>query len=107
MSQVWYNNIHEVMDANDRAENKFFSEGALRFFKSRISPTIYGGRYFVTSEEAWGMGRVYSVRECTDNGSIHTHHSFVPSHKEAVSLCKELAKEDRVVEHIRYYSRYR
>jgi hypothetical protein len=106
MSQVWYYNIHEVMDANDRSGRLFFSHGAMRFFKSRISPTIYGGRYFITSE-SYGDERVYSVRECGDSGDIMTHHSLVPSHKEAVKLAKELAKEDRIVEHIRYYSRYR
>lgn len=106
MSQVWYANIHEVMDANDRSGFLFFSHDAMRFFKSRINPTIYGGRYFITSER-YGDERVYSVRECTDGGSINTHHSLVPSHKEAVKLAKELAKEDAVVEHIRYYSRYR
>lgn len=41
----------------------WFSKGAKRFFKSRIGERVYGGRYFVTSEEGPSGVRAYSVRE--------------------------------------------
>lgn len=107
MNQVKYKDISDIKHVNQSAGNKFFSHGAMQFFKSRICPTIYGGRYFVTSELVWEIGRRYSVRECSDNGSINTHHSMISSHKEAIKLAKELAQEDIVIEHIAYYSRYR
>lgn len=107
MSQVKYKDISEIMHVNKSAGNKFFSHGAMQFFKSRICPTIYGGRYFVTSELVWDIGRRYSIRECSDDGAIITHHSMIGSHKEAVKHAKELAHEDQVVKHIAYYSRYR
>lgn len=107
MNQVFYKDISEIMQVNESVGNKFFSHKAMRFFKSRICPTIYGGRYFVTSEEVWDIGRRYSIRECSDDGAIITHHSMIGSHKEAVKHAKELAIQDHLVEHIRYYSRYR
>lgn len=60
----------------------------MRFFSSRILPTVYGGRIFVTSEQdthehgAWNGERRYTVRECV-NGEIKSrseHGEFVSAH---------------------------
>lgn len=60
----------------------FFDVETLRFFSSRIGGTLYGGRFFVTSEQEHVWGRVwdgerrYSVRRVADDGSIDTVGDF-------------------------------
>jgi hypothetical protein len=52
----------------------FFSPSAMRWFNSRIGSTIYGGRFFITSEQdsygAWGGKRRYTIRVIRDNADI-------------------------------------
>lgn len=56
-------------DARQRGSH-FFDEGAMRFFNSRVLPTVYGGRYFITSERFDdSTPRRYTLRECL-NGQI-------------------------------------
>lgn len=46
--------IEQIRQANHDAGFHFFDAGAMRFFRSRILPTVYageGGIYFVTSEQ--------------------------------------------------------
>ncbi len=69
----------------------------MRFFKSRILPTVYGGRYFVTSEQFNSdTPRRYTVRRVEDNGAINTVGEFqaFPSSRAARAECRRLAKED-------------
>jgi len=55
--------------------NHFFDAATLRFFSSRISDVLYGGRFFVTSERNGILGdhpRTYTVRFVRVNdGSGH------------------------------------
>jgi len=48
----------------------YFSADTMRFFRSRVSESLYGGRFFVTSErDALGnYPRLYTVRFVRDNG---------------------------------------
>lgn len=56
----------------------FFSEGAKRFFSSRIQTTPpYCGRVFVTSEKSgWNAPRYYTVRCIRPDGGIDTIGEF-------------------------------
>jgi hypothetical protein len=62
--------IDYIKTANKVRGHFFFSPGAMRGFKSRVSSRVYqgpGGVYFVTSERftasnGWSSGRYYSIR---------------------------------------------
>lgn len=66
-------NINDVMDAVSRGwSSNFFSRETMRFWKSRVNSKVYGGRYFVTSEQDFSGVRKYTIRELTDNGGVNT-----------------------------------
>lgn len=76
-----YADMSEVRAANARAGFHFFDPDTLRFFGSRIGGTLYGGRYFVTSERdphgvAWNGERRYTVRAVESDGRVHTVGAF-------------------------------
>lgn len=59
----------DMIKANNLLAGKFFfSAATMRFFKSRVFPTVYGNRYFITSEIGWDMVRRYSIREAINEG---------------------------------------
>lgn len=71
---IGFRSMDEVRRANSEAGFHFFSRGALRWFGSRVSEELYGGRYFVTSEcdphgRVWDGKRRYTVREALPDGS--------------------------------------
>ena len=45
-----FKDIDAIKRANDELGHFFFSDGAMRFFNSRIHRNIYAGRFFITSE---------------------------------------------------------
>jgi hypothetical protein len=64
--------IQTIREADQRAGRFFFSASTMRFFSSRILPTIYqgpGGIYFLMSEQFRGSDgvapRKYSIRQFT------------------------------------------
>ena len=67
-----FNTISEIKNANAAHGQKFFSPGAMRFFGCRVLPVVYGGRYFVTSEQYPGCPRLYSVCRASDTGQVDT-----------------------------------
>lgn len=70
-----YATIADIKRANRALDNGvyWFAPGAMRFFGTRILPTVYGGRCFITSEQMrYDTPRKYSVRECLPDGSIDT-----------------------------------
>ncbi len=71
-----YATISEVRAANAQLGHHWFDRDTLRFFHSRISTGVFGGRYFVSSEKGPGMARRYSVRIANDDGSIDTVGDF-------------------------------
>lgn len=72
-----YKTIAEIRAANRRNESCFFDKAAMKFFGSRIESGIYGGRYFVTSEDDLRrVNRFYTVREAKPNGEIVTVGQF-------------------------------
>lgn len=96
-----YWTIDAIERANKAAGYHFFDRDAKRFFRSRISPTVYqgaGGVFFVTSEQyESSLGerhrRCYTVRrfnpaEATVNSASEFNKM---SRGEAVRLAKRLA----------------
>ena len=73
-------NFYSMRQVRNLHESKgmfFFSEGAKRFFKSRISDCLYGGCVFVTSERSsWNAPRLYTVRMIDIDGDIRTLGDF-------------------------------
>jgi len=60
--------IGQIREADSRAGRYFFSADTMRFFNSRILPTVYegpGGIYFVTSEKFRGSDGVSAPRKYT------------------------------------------
>ena len=93
-----YQSISQIKAANSAAGLYFFSPDTMRFFRSRVaSSTVYGGRYFITSEQFnAGSPRLYTIRRCNDNGSIDTVGEFqgYKTLKAAKLAAKELGAPD-------------
>lgn len=69
--------IEQIKRANAQRGHYFFERGAMRFFNSRILPTVYGGAFFITSEkDHWDGPRLYTIRQCLPNGEIETIGKF-------------------------------
>jgi hypothetical protein len=90
-----FSTIEQIKDANQAAGYKFFAPDTLRFFRSRVSSEVYGGRYFITSEKA-GSGstiRAYTVRRANDDGTITTVSGFLqfPTAYRAKTFARRLA----------------
>jgi len=66
----------EVRQRNVSQGQHFFDADTMRFFNSRVSDILYGGRYFVTSERNNGFPRYYTVREALPDGTFATHDEF-------------------------------
>jgi hypothetical protein len=77
----------------------FFSPSTMRWFNSRIGSTIYGGRFFITSEQdsygAWGGKRRYTIRVIRDNADIGEwgEHGQFASRSGAVKCAERLANQ--------------
>jgi hypothetical protein len=73
----WFTHIGEIRYENQRAGYHFFSPDTMRFFGSRVLPTVYGGRYFITVEDDFsGTKRLYTIREAQADGSVDTVGEF-------------------------------
>lgn len=70
--------MNEVERANADLGHYWFSPDTKRFFHSRIGDTLYGGRYFISSEcrEPGETPRLYTIREANPDGSIDTVGDF-------------------------------
>jgi hypothetical protein len=72
-----FKTVNDVKQANERLGHHWFSPETLRFFSSRIGRTLYGGRYFITSEQYdHNAPRRYSIREASPDGSVRTIGKF-------------------------------
>jgi hypothetical protein len=76
-----FKTIDEIKAANEALGHHWFSPSTLRFFRSRVLSTVYGGRFFVTSEKRTGwrepdQPRLYTIRKASDDGSIETVGEF-------------------------------
>lgn len=72
-----YTHISQIKRANELAKQYFFEPATMRFFRSRVAPGVYGGRYFITSEQFDANSpRLYTIREVAPNGHIETVGEF-------------------------------
>lgn len=70
-------NIGIIKANNLLAGQHFFERATMRFFQSRVFSTVYGGKYFITSEINPSGEKRYTVREAVDGGKrIKTHGFF-------------------------------
>ena len=73
-----FKSVTEIKRANERLGHHFFDADAMAFFRSRIEDNgkVYGGRYFITSEQFEFRGerfaRKYTLRRANDDGSVET-----------------------------------
>lgn len=76
-----YRTIQEIKAANKAAEQHFFDEDTMRFFRSRVESGVIGGRYFITSEQFVGSDEIaqprrYTIRVARENGHVDTVGEF-------------------------------
>jgi len=72
-----FTTMSDVRAANKAIGHHWFTSGAMRFFRSRVGTTLYGGRYFVSSEQFDNRSpRLYTIREARPDGSITTVGTF-------------------------------
>ncbi len=69
-------NINQIKWRNAANGYHFFEHSTIRFFQSRILPTVYNGRYFITSEQPPYGPRTYTIRRAEDTGNINTIGEF-------------------------------
>ncbi len=100
-----YANIADIKRANKALGHYFFEPDTMRFFNSRVGSKVYGGRYFITSEQREpypyrdmsgnlqpATERRYTIREAMPDGSISTVGDFHSlSKSEAKREAKRLA----------------
>lgn len=99
-----YATISDIKEANKAIGQYFFEPATMRFFSSKLaSRTVYGGRYFLTSEQFVGSDgyaapRKYTIRACYD-GKIDTVGDFqqYQTIEEARAAVRELVKFNRRV----------
>lgn len=76
----WFTHIGEIRYENERSGHHWFKPETLRYFGSRIGRTVYGGRYFISSEQdaygAWNGRRLYTIRMANADGTIETVGEF-------------------------------
>ena len=73
-----YKDITEIKKANEEAGHYFFSPDTLQFWGSKVYPRVYGGRYYITSEDNFDRtAKFYSVRRADERGHIETVWGFL------------------------------
>ena len=94
--------MYDLRGAVAESGSHFFDRDTLRFFRSRIGNNIYGGRLFVTSEQAGDDSpRRYTIRmvrqyldrpmlDVTTVGGFQHFRSYAEAHKTARRLGEQL-----------------
>lgn len=73
-----FSTIADVRAANKAAGRCWFDPGSMRFFRSRTGRTVYGGRYFISSEQFKPESpRRYTIREVSADGEVDTVGEFM------------------------------
>lgn len=95
------NSLSEIKAAAEKGTPHWFSPNTMRFFSSRVSEIVYpapDGAYFVSSErESFCAPRRYTVRYCSDDGTIDTIGEFqrYATRDQAHAAAMRLAAADR------------
>jgi hypothetical protein len=92
--------IRDIRERNRRSGRHFFDADTLRFFRSRILPTVHVGTtraFFVTSEQYDDDApRRYTVRFCDPDGDCGTIDTFQghPTARAAQDAARAAAAQD-------------
>ena len=94
-----YTSINQIIYEAVSAGSHFFDDSTLRFFSSRILPTIYGGCYFITSERdnyRDSNPRFYTIRKYESGLKVETVGKFCQykTRAQAVSAVNKLIKTE-------------
>jgi len=91
-----FSTLDEVKQANASIGHHWFDRDTLRFFSSRFSETLHGGRFFVSSERPPHGPRAYTVREALSDGSVETRGEFMAyaNRRQAQAAAAELARTE-------------
>ena len=94
-----YTSINQIIYEAISAGSHFFDDSTLRFFSSRILPTIYGGCYFITSERDTyrdSNPRFYTIRKYEGDLKVETVGKFCQykTRAQAVSAVNKLIKAE-------------
>lgn len=97
-----WQSMEQLRTAVMNSGNHFFDRGAMRFFDSRIGGTLYGERFFVTSEQSPNAPRRYTVRfvrkTLASDGDWHmtvteaSNFQEFATHKQAVRFAERAAQ---------------
>lgn len=90
--------IAEIKARNKQAGFHFFASPTMRFFNSRILPTVYAEKYFITSEQySLGHARRYTLRRADPNGMITTIGDFssYPTLGDAKAALKAIIRKEQ------------
>ncbi len=76
-----FTSISEIKKANRENGYHFFSKNTMNFFNSQTHRGVYGGRYFITSEQYVSLqgvrhARKYTIRKAHPDGAIDTVDTF-------------------------------
>ena len=67
----------EIIDFARLQGSQWFAPFNMRYFSCRVHHAVYGGCYFVTSEQYnWKAPRLYTVRKVNQDGRIETIGDF-------------------------------
>ena len=99
---VNFRSIDAIRKAVTASGSHYFEPDTMRFFRSRLSSTVYGGRFFVTSEQDPSGYRAYSVREVhrLTDGTLSvrsapgTEFMQFPTRHAAIARAREIARRD-------------
>ena len=91
-----YKTISEIKAQNKANGYYFFSPDTMRFFNGKTHRGVYGGKYFVTSEQFVSLSgrkhpRKYTIRMAHSDGAIDTVDTF-----------QKFSTLEQAVSHIRY-----
>lgn len=64
-----FKTIEQIKKANQNSGMHWFDKSTMRFFGTRLHDRVYGGRYFVMSEQPPHGKRVYGVVHVAPDGS--------------------------------------
>lgn len=96
--------MYDLRGAVAESGSHFFDRDTLRFFRSRIGSNLYGGRLFVTSEQAGdNSSRRYTIRmvrqyldrtqlDVATVGGFQRFDSYAEAHKAARLLGRQLRR---------------
>lgn len=101
----WFTSINEIRQTH---KGHWFDDDTLRFFGCRVMSTVWGGRWFITSEKdagvlmsdgtlrsAWNGERRYTIRLAKADGDIDTVGEFgqYATHGEAMKAVRALVRK--------------